>query len=199
MNIPKIAFILFAMFVGLGQVSKAQEEIKQYKLTFKVFPEAGPGEYSPVEGTVGTEAHEFYMDGLDVLQPIAIVLQARDSSANLQLQLRSYAWTGPLREQTTDHEGRAILQVRSVEDLYARVVSPEGSEEEYQLVVWKGEPVTVDEIEQEVRPAVVPASEYEGGESSNSILTSLWLWVALLVVASMIFTFFIQQRKRYGT
>ncbi|MCW9708494.1 hypothetical protein [Fodinibius salsisoli] len=45
------------------------------------------------------------MDELHGLQPIAIVLQTRDFSANLQLQLRSYAWAGPLREQTTDHEG----------------------------------------------------------------------------------------------
>lgn len=201
MNKLKLTFILLMMSVSLVLLSGsagmlAAQEVEQYKLTFKAFPKTGPGQYSPVEGTVGIVAHEFYMDGLDVLQPIAIVLQARDSSAGLRLQLRSYSWTGPLREKATDNEGRAIFKVRSTEDLYARVVSPEGREELYQLVVWKGEPVTVEQIAEEFRPVVVPSSEYNENESSSSILTSLWLWVAMLAVSGLIVTFFMKRREK---
>lgn len=196
MNILKTAVLLAMIFAGLGQLAMAQEEVEQYKLTFKAFPEAGPGEYSPVEGTVGAVPHEFYMDGFDVLQPLAIVLQARDSSAGLRLQLRSYAWTDPLREKTTDNEGRAILQVRSTEDLYARVVSPGATEEPYQLVVWKGEPVTVEQVAEEFRPILVPASEYEGDGNNSSILTSSWLWIALLATCGLIIIFFMKRREK---
>lgn len=196
MDISKAAVLLVMIFTGLGQVSMGQEEVKQYKLTFKNFPEVGPGQYSPVEGTVGSVGHEFYMDGLDVLQPLAIVLQAEDSSANLQLQLRSYSWAGSLREKATDNEGRAIFRVRSTEDLYARVVSPEETEESYQLVVWKGEPITVDQVAEEFRPVVVPESEYEGDENSSSMLTLPWIWIALLAISGLIITFFIRRREK---
>lgn len=181
------AFLL-ALFGGVGAASAQEPDVEQHRLSFRAYETLGPGEYSLVEGTTGPTPDEFYAEDLDVLQPVGVVLQARAPDAGLKLELRSYSWTDPLRETTTDETGMAAFRLRTGPDLYVRVVAPDGEEEPYQLAVWKGEPISPAELGRALRPAVVPASEHEGGGEDGagggggpgSPLSSAALWAAML-------------------
>lgn len=180
---------LAAVALGPVRVAGQEQEVEQHGLTFVSYEELGPGQYSLVEGTTGPVAHEFYADDLDIFQPVAVVLQAREPASPLRLELRSYSWTGPIRAATTDEEGRALLRVRTTPDLYVRVVAPDGSARRYQLAVWKGEPITAEAMAEQLAPAIVPASEEgAGGDGGEADPPSSVPWIVVLVGGALLAT-----------
>ncbi|MDH5824111.1 hypothetical protein QFW77_14105 [Luteimonas sp. RD2P54] len=147
------------------------------------------GRVEVVRGEAVPEGHRFFLDGLNVLTPVSVTLMGADAAAPVELLLTKYAWDQPVRRGRTGDDGEGLLNFRfRTEGEFQATVRADSAGAPYQLVVWVGE-----EVEPQLRPVVVPASEYAAAPGPR-----WWLWsgLVLALLALALTAALVLRRKR---
>lgn len=180
-----IAVLALALLLTAG-AALAQEE--GHKLVPKGVPDIEKGKAALVRGEAGPDGDRFYVEHLSMLQPVSVVLIARDVERPLKLNLSKYRYEESDRAGETGEEGAVAFHFRTQGELKVHVApvgQPDGAVSPYNLIVWVG-----DEFAPELKPPVVLASATEGGPFP-------WKWVAigLLVLAGLGGVFWLGRRS----
>jgi hypothetical protein len=152
MNIALFACILVVVTLLVPGPARAQSpQPKVFGITLREDPNVKPGHVGAVEGVTDQKGHRFLVENLDVLQPIAVTLVAREPSRPLKLQLIKYDWDKPDRSGVTDTDGVVTFRIRTQREMKILVTSETPQEVPYYLVIWIG-----DEIQPEMGKILVP-------------------------------------------
>jgi len=147
-----LACILVAVtFLAPGPVCVQAKPPQVFDLTLREDPTVKPGRVVAVEGVTDYKGHHFLVHNLDVMQPVAVWLMAREPSRPLKLQLAKYDWNRPDRSGITDAKGVATFRVRTQGDMKIHVTSETPQAAPYYLVVWVG-----DEVQPKMDNVLVP-------------------------------------------
>lgn len=146
---------ILALLLGLVSVRVLAEEPEAFALVPAASTEIRAGKVAGVEGTATTAAQRFLVDGLDVLQPVLVVLTAEQSNDDIRVRLAKWSWDDSQREGSTRGQGVWSSRLRTQGELRIAVWSPESSAR-YQLAVWVGDKTTPA-----MRPILVPFDEYQ--------------------------------------
>ena len=131
------------------------------------------GKAAVVKGEAGPEPHRFLVDGLTMNMPVVVLLRPVRPDDEVGIRLTKYAWDQPLREGKAEGEPLA-LKFRT-EGEFQISVSTRKAGTPYRLMVWVG-----DEVEPELRPVVVSASEFGLDEKGDGPSIVLWVIAGLL-------------------
>jgi hypothetical protein len=161
---------------ALGSLLAEQGQPQVFGITLREDPRAKPGRVATLEGVAGPEGHRFVVENLDILQPVAVAVVAREPSRTLRVQLLKYDWGQPDQSSLTDADGVASFRVRTQGDLKI-FVGPEGHQPApYYMVVWVG-----DEIVMPMSQIIAPASEYAKRHPSASV-NGMWSFSTLAII-----------------
>ncbi|NZA26368.1 hypothetical protein H0E84_08215 [Luteimonas sp. SJ-92] len=183
--------LLLACLLAAAAPALAQGSAPQ---VFRLQPEqmrgVDRGRVEVVRGEAAPEGHRFFLDGLNVLTPVSVTLMSVDDDAPVELLLTKYAWDRPLRRGRTGDDGEGLVNFRfRTEGEFQATVRAATAGTPYQLVVWVGE-----EVEAQLRPVVVPASEYAPASGRR---WGLWLGaLALAGLAAAVLALLVLRRKR---
>jgi hypothetical protein len=100
-------------------------------------PRVGHGSVAAVHGTVGPEGLRFAVGELSILQPIMVMLLARDEADDLSVALFKKDWTTGRRSATTRGSGMASLEFRTQGGVNIQIRSAAAGTP-FALVVWAG-------------------------------------------------------------
>jgi hypothetical protein len=164
------------------------------------------GQVGAVQGTVGPDGLRFVVAGLSILQPIAVMLLARDEADDLTLSLFKKDWTNVRRTASTRGSGIARFQFRTQGGVNI-MLRGASIETPFALVVWAGEErqpampdvvVTYDEFRK--RNPTASASLVARGASTNqeplngdgdrSRAMPVIVWIILAAVGGGLAAFF---------
>lgn len=138
------------------------------------------GKATVVKGEVGAQPHRFVIEGLNMNMPVSVVVRPVRGRDAVNLKLTKYAWNQPLREGTAN--GQPLAFKFRTEGEFQIAVSSSQDATPYRLLVWVG-----DEVQPELRPVLVKASEYQGQTTSGG---PRWVWwaiaAALLLIAALL-------------
>lgn len=162
-------------------------KIRTYKLDLKPMKGIEHGKTAVVKGEAGSQPHRFYVEGLNMNMPIAVLVRPVRANDEVGVRLTKYAWNQPLREGTAAGKPLAF-KFRTEGEFQIAVTAPkEGTP--YRLLVWAG-----DEVKPELRPVVVKASEYQGVNDSSSS-TVLWVIATALIAIVVLLAVLAFRRK----
>ena len=170
--------VVFTTWVD-GNIAAAQmpEEPTSYELEFSEVEELPPGRYAFVEGKATPDGDHFYVENLEILQPVTVTLVAKNSGDKIDLKLSKYRYEDFDREGATDSNGGVSFKIRTQGELKI-LVSADGEPKPYILSVWIGE-----FMKSEMQPVLVSAEEYgESAGSGFSLGGSMVLWVIVLLL-----------------
>lgn len=182
------------MLVVLGAVACSASgaadapKIKTFRLELKEMKGIEHGKAAVVKGEAGKEPHRFYVEGLNMNTPVAVLVRPVREADEVALRLTKYAWNQALREGTAKGEPLAF-KFRTEGEFQISVTSPKPGTP-YRLLVWAG-----DEVKPQLRPVVVKASEYTGEKESSS---SVVLWViaaALLAIVGLLVVLVLRRKS----
>jgi len=158
----------------------AQPEPQVFGITLHDDPRAKPGRVATLEGVADQQGHRFVVENLDILQPVAVAVVAREPSRALRLQLLKYDWSQPEQSAVTDSDAVASFRVRTQGDMKI-LVKPEGVQPApYYLIVWVG-----DEIRLPMPDVIVPASQHDARQGGASASFQGWSTSALVIIAGV--------------
>jgi hypothetical protein len=128
-----------------------------YALKLKPNPDIAGGQIAIIQNEVGKEPDHYVVENLSILQPVEVVLIAKDPGDELKIQLCKHLWTQPEREGSTQGTGSVRFAFRTEGDLRIQVSAPSGNRG-YQLAVWAG-----DALKRPLPSAFVPMEKARGG------------------------------------
>lgn len=153
----------------------AQEPPAQvYRLEPKPMEGIEHGKAVVVKGEVGPQPHRFFVDGLNMNMPVVVLLRSVRADDTVDIKLTKYAWNQPLR--TGQATGEPLSFKFRTEGEFQLGVSSQAADTPYRLLVWVGE-----EVEPELRPVVVKASEFQEAKEDGGGSPALWGLAAALV------------------
>lgn len=206
-------WIATAIVLSLPSLTAAQETPAAPKQSDDTIPRLelapdtgiGHGRVAAVEGTVGPEGLRFVVGELSILQPIVVMLLAREEADDLTLSLFKKDWTNVRRTASTRGSGIARFEFRTQGGVNI-MLRGASAETPFALVVWAG-----DELRPAMQDVVVTYDEFrkrnptasarlgQGGSTSHQPLTaeghgsramSVAVWIVLAAVGGGAAAFF---------
>lgn len=182
------AFLLaFALVLAGGAAAQDPPAPNIIRLDPKPMEGLRAGRAVVVKGKAGPDGHRFLVEGVTALMPVTVLLRPVERGGEVRLQVSKYAWNQPLREGETDGD-ILTLKFRTEGEFQATVLADEPTE--YRLLVWVG-----DEAKPELRPVVVKASEFEGGDEGGGGSIVLWVIAGLLGLGVLLLAVLVLRRK----
>lgn len=182
------AFLLaFALVLAGGAAAQDPPAPNIIRLDPKPMEGLRAGRAVVVKGKAGPDGHRFLVEGVTALMPVTVLLRPVERGGEVRLQVSKYAWNQPLREGETDGD-ILTLKFRTEGEFQATVLADEPTE--YRLLVWIG-----DEAKPELRPVVVKASEFEGGDEGGGGSIVLWVIAGLLGLGVLLLAVLVLRRK----
>lgn len=130
--------LLLALCLWLSASVNAQEP-PPFKLSFEADPALGPGKIAVAEGVTARKLARFAIEGLDVSQPVSIVVSTGELSKPVDVMVIKDSFSDPLQKATTGADGTATIQLRTHGDFGIGVSAPGGASVPFMLAVWAGE------------------------------------------------------------
>jgi len=172
-----LAVVLTAWVGGNIAAVQMAKEPTSYELEFSEVEELPPGRYAFVEGKATPGGDHFYVEHLEILQPVTVTLVAKNTGDKIGLKLSKYRYEDFDREGTTGSKGGVSFKIRTQGELKI-LVSAEGEPKPYILSVWIGE-----FLKSEMQPVLVSTEAYgESRGSGFSLGGSMVLWVIVLLL-----------------
>ena len=160
-----------------------------YRLEPRKVPDLPEGKAAMVRGQAGEKPHRFFLEHLHMMVPVVVTLRPLTRDARLDLAIGKYPWEPPVRQGRAEQGQQVSFRFRTEGEFQVAVSSPDPGTP-YKLLVWVG-----DEIKPDLKPVVVPASQYQGDAGGGN---ALWWGLAaagLLVLAGG-WVVFQRRRKR---
>jgi len=150
-----------------------------YKLEPRAISDLEYGQVVMLEGTADAEGDRYYLEDLNIRQPVSVTLLTQSAEHDLRLILSKYQYDETEKEGFTKGKVRLTLETRTQGEMKIQVKSPEASRT-YQLLVWIG-----DEVLPKMAPVIISMQDYEmdsqNGEASDGFGgTVLWVIAILL-------------------
>lgn len=146
---------LVALCLLLSAPLNAQDP-PPFKLAFEADPSLGPGKIAVAEGVTAKKLARFAIEGLDVAQPVSIVVSTGDLSRPVDVMVVKDSFSDPLHKATTGADGTATIQLRTHGDFGVGVSAPGGASVPFMLAVWAG-----DITPPESQSFLAPVSNYD--------------------------------------
>jgi len=175
----------------------AAGDIPEYKLQMQTSPKV-PGKHRIIEGQAGPQPDRFVLEGLGVLQPVAVTLIAKNTGDEITVALGQDRWEEAVKKATTSADKPEVTtKLRTQGDLEISVTAAT-EPKPYWLIVWVGDAV---DAEPQLTPVVVPMSKYKrehpdaakgavaaaGGTSPIMVVIAVALVAIVLLLALMAF------------
>ncbi len=125
------------------------------KLVLAPDPTVGKGQVAVVQGTVGPGGVRYAVGGLSILQPVVVMLLARDIGDDLTLSLFKGDWKTTRRTGSTKGSGITQFEFRTEGALNILLRGP-AKPAPFALVVWAG-----NELHPPMRDVVVTNDEFK--------------------------------------
>lgn len=185
-----------AALICVGRLAVAGD-IPEYKLQLQTSPKV-PGKHRIIEGQAGPQPDRFLVEGLGVLQPVAVTVIAKNKGDEITVALGQDRWEEAVKKATTSADKPEVtIKLRTQGDLEISITAAT-EPRPYWLVVWVGDPV---DPAAELAPVVVPMSKYKrehpegvkapgaaaGGTSPTMIVIAVALVAIVLLLALMAF------------
>jgi hypothetical protein len=151
-----------------------------WKVQLKSVPQIKKGKVALYQGTATPSGQHFALDDLSIVQPVAVLVLAKNPEDDLSLQLLKDRWDRAHRTGSTKGTGQVSFAVRTQGEMRILVTAPTPTP--YQLLVWSG-----DEIKLPMRSPFMPVLEYQKrhpGAVGGIGGYALWTFGALLVVVA---------------
>lgn len=132
------------------------------KLELAADPAIEKGRVAAVQGTLGAEPIRYAVGGLSILQPVVVMLLARDTADDLTLSLLKGDWTTARRTGSTKGSGIASFEFRT-EGSFNILLRGPSTPVPFALVVWAG-----DELHPPMSDAVVTYDEFRKGKPGGT-------------------------------
>ena len=141
-----------------------------------------------VTGTTAAADHRFYVENLNMTQPVRITLRTNQVDNPVRAVVTKFAWTEAEREGNTGNTGLTQLNFRTQGEFQVALKSARPGAP-YRMLVWVG-----DEVAKEMPPVIVPKSQWKkGGGDGSSML--LWVIAGLLVVIAGLLAVMLKRRR----
>jgi hypothetical protein len=159
-------------------------------LELRADPTIERGKVAAVQGTVGPDGLRFMVGELSILQPVTVILLARDDADDLTLTLFKKDWTTVRRNGSTRGSGITTFEFRTQGGVNI-LLRGAATATPFALVVWAGEElrpsmpdvvVSYDEFRKRNPNASVSLSGSRSASGGRG--TSLAAWIALTVVGA---------------
>lgn len=162
--------------VGAGEAAAQSLDEGAVRLTLKKIPDIEHGTAAILQGMTGADGDKFFVEYLNVTQPVSVVLMAANPQQQpLTLNLSKYRFDQSDRHGDTGDSGAVAFHFRTQGELKIHV-KPEsaaaGERAGYFLVVWAGDDLQPSDLPM----PVVAASAGMGGGMPT--------WLLLLVTAA---------------
>jgi hypothetical protein len=154
-----IGIVAASMLVlGARSAAAADDDANITKVELKAVPELKSGRASAWEGTAGPQGDRYAIADTNLLQPVRVMVFAKDPAQKVRLQVTKDDLKHAFREGTTNEKGFVDFHFRTY-DGFKLVVSAD-SPTPYQLGIWVGDEVMA------APPMTVPASTYHESKAS---------------------------------
>lgn len=183
-----VMWLLLAVLLTPGVLlAQAGKPPQAYRLEPKKVADIGSGRASMVRGVTAKAPHRYYLEHLHMMVPVVVTLRPLSRDADLSLEVGKYPWE-PAERQGQVRNGEQVSFSFRTQGEFQIAVSSAQEGTPYKLLVWVG-----DELKPELKPVVVPASEYSGAAQG----TGKWVWwvggLALVVLIAGVLV--IKRRK----
>ena len=171
--------------LSLCATAGAQEDQKSWKLEPSEMEGVEHGKVAIVKGEASARGDRFFLEHLNVMQPVAVYLLSEQGSDDLGLELAKYNWQQPLRQARTS-DGFAVEELRTEGELRITVKALD-EPEPYHLVVLAG-----NEVRPPMPQVTVVAGEGDvdgadgGGVPWMMVIIALLLGGILVVLVMML-------------
>lgn len=175
----------------------AAGDIPEYKLQMQTSPKV-PGKHRIIEGQAGPQPDRFVLDGLGVLQPVAVTLIAKNKGDEITVAFGQDRWDETIQKATTSADKPEVTTKLRTQGELQISVTASTEPRPYWLIVWVGDAV---DPAAELAPVVVPMSKYKrehpdaakgpgtaaGGSSPVMVVIAVALVAIVLLLAFMAF------------
>lgn len=189
MRILSLSACLMALLLAMPAppACAADPPPTSYRLEPREVPDIVDGKAVMVRGRTGGQPHRFYLEHLHMMVPVVVTLRPLTPDARLDLAIGKYPGQPPLRQGTVRNGQQVSFPFRTEGEFQIAVTSPD-PETPYKLLVWIG-----DEIKPQLKPVVVPSSEYrQDAGGGRWLLLAVGTGIALVVLAAVL----VMRRKR---
>ena len=131
------------------------EDFTSYKLQLQTNPKFPNGKIRAIEGTADQLGDHFFLEGVGVLQPLAITLVAQHQGDEIEIAFGQDRWDEKIETAKTGPEGEITTKLRTQGDL-KMTITASGEPKPYWLFVWVG-----DEVKPDLASVVTPLKTYK--------------------------------------
>jgi hypothetical protein len=160
-----------------------------YSLKLQKYAGIPNGTAALVVGETANAAHRFYVENLNMTQPVRITLRTNQADNPVRAVVTKFAWTEPEREGTTGDTGNLQLSFRTQGEFQVALTSNTPGAP-YRMLVWVG-----DEVAKDMPPVIVPKARLKDS-SGGSSSPMLWAIIGLLVVVIALLAAMLLKRRR---
>ncbi len=146
---------LLALCLLVARPASAQDP-PPLKLMLESDAALGPGKIAVAEGVTAARIARFAVEGLDVAQPISVVVATGDPAKPVEVRIAKDNFNEPEQKAMTGSDGTVTFQLRTQGDFGIGVGAPGGDQRAFQLAVWVG-----DITPPEMQPFLAPVSNYD--------------------------------------
>jgi len=174
--------ILYLLAFSIMLLAGAKAEPVAYKLEPRAIPELEHGQVAMLEGTVDAEGDRYYLENLNIRQPVSVTLLTQSPDHDLRLILSKFQYDETEKEGSTKGKEQLTLEIRTQGEMKIQVKSPDASRD-YQLLVWIG-----DEVLPKMAPVIIPMEDYEMDSSEGEVSGGLGgpvLWVIVILLGGI--------------
>ncbi len=182
--------LLAGMGLGTGAIAQPvslnPDDPSPTLIAFKAEPKLGE-KVGRVEGMVDAAGRRFYLDGLDVMSPLAIQVLAKDETRPIKVALHRFFWKTAEMKGETDSNGDWTFVGRVHDEVGIELRASEPSE--FYILAWQG-------------PAMKPtfaANLFTASEAANkpaAVAGSFWMIGIIAVLALVIGVLALKLRRR---
>ena len=145
------------------------------------------GQLATTEATAGTTPEKYSVQDLDLMQPVAVRIEAVDPARPVTLKAVKAEWDQVYRECTTDAKGACEVRLRTQGNFGLLISARDPKGAPFRLAVWAGE-----EVKNVPANLVVPAARAQGGWSRTELLLGV---IAAVLIAGLVLVTRIVRRK----
>lgn len=174
--------ILYLLTFSMMLYTAAFAQQTAYKLEPRAIPELEDGQVAMLEGTADAQGDRFYLENLNIRQPVSVTLLTQNPDHDLRLILSKYRYDETEKEGSTKGKRRLTLETRTQGEMKIQVKSPD-TDRTYQLLVWVG-----DEVLPAMAPVIISMEDHEMDSNSDEAsegLGSPVLWVIAILLGGI--------------